>query len=183
MVPRVARTRTLPHGSTPSQTQCMLATSRKTHRRLLVPLETAWGVLAGTATAVGVVAAGLTYGVLISGVLSLSIAVLVGTSLWAVKGEVAMSPGFVVRATVWTSWAVFVVIGLCGAFHWFGLIAVVVLTATAPVTVEGVGRLSRWVARRRRPVRSVGVTSDPVLLERRFRELVADIEPDDLTDR
>ena len=182
MVPRLLRTRTLPQGSAPSQTQCMQAIPRKTHHRLLVPLETAWGVLAGTATAVGVVAAGLTYGLFISAALSISIAILVGTALWTVKGEVAMSSGFVVRASAWTSWAVFVVIGLCAAFHWFGVVAVAVLTVTAPVTVEGVARLSRWVARRRRPARSVGVTSDPVLLERRFRELVADIEPDDLQD-
>jgi hypothetical protein len=157
----------------------MSVTAHDLRRRTRAGWETAWAVLAGAVTAVGLVTAGLTFGPVVTVLLLLSLAVLVYTALWTVRGEIKMTSAFVTEVSVWAAVVVVVVSGLCSTFKGFGILPLGLLAISSPWTLGALPHVRRRLFRRQRPSRPVGVTTDAELLDRRFRELVAPIDPDD----
>jgi hypothetical protein len=86
------------------------------------------------------------------------------------------------RTAAWAAVLTLVVTGVCAAFSWSGLLGLGVLAVSSPRTFAMLARLRQRLAARRQPARRTGVTSDPELLDRRFRELVARFDPDDPRD-
>jgi hypothetical protein len=130
-----------------------------------------WPVLAGTVIAVGVVGAFSAFGVvgLLLGYVTLSLFAVV--VVWGLSQEFAIDRSTVVRLGLEVPLGVLVLLGLCVFFPRTGLVIAAVVALGSPRALGLVARLRRRLMRR-----SVAANlGDPVVLDRRFDEIVSQL--------
>jgi len=139
--------------------------------------------MAGIVSALGVIGASRMYGALGFLVAYLGLWVFAVAMVWGLNASVGQRGSRV----VWTGFAsastLIVVVGLDQVLPGYGFLVAAAVGLTSPLALALLGRLRRTHGRRRSGPAAPGVLLDPILLNRRFEDIVAQFsESDDSTD-
>ena len=132
-----------------------------------------WPVLTGAVVAVGVVVATSAFGplmflVVYAGLSLFAVVTVVGLSL-----ETGIERSTALRIGLLSSLAVMVLAGLCQVHPNYGLLIGVMVGVTSPASLRLVARLRPRSGRRTTDVPAPGLLVDPVMLDRRFHDIVS----------
>jgi hypothetical protein len=131
-----------------------------------------WPLLGGTVTAVGVFGASRAYGMvglLMATVLLSPFAVVMA---WGLSEELGFRRSKAVPIGLGSTLVVLVLLGLSHLFGGVGLLVAVVTALSSPTVLGLVGRLRRRGGRRQNRAPVPGVLLDPIMLDRRFKDIV-----------
>jgi hypothetical protein len=134
-----------------------------------------WPLLAGAAAAVGLFAAGSTFGAVGLLIVYATLSMFAVVVVWGLSLEMGMQRSSVVPWGLYSALAVIVAVGLCQIHAQYGLLVGALLGLSSPATLALLAKARRRTAERRvgRAARPApGVLVDKAMLDRRFDDIV-----------
>jgi hypothetical protein len=92
--------------------------------------------------------------------------------VWGLADEADIPRSSVPRISLVATIVVLVLAGLCSLHPWYGLVTAALIGLTSPAALGLMARLAPRPPRRATGQETTGVLLDPVMLDRRFREIV-----------
>jgi hypothetical protein len=135
-----------------------------------------WPVFAGAVTAVGLFAAGTSFGILPVLVLYATLSLFAVVTVWGLSLEIGIDRSSVLGLGLYSSLGVLVLVGLGEVQPVYGPVVALLVGLTSPFVLGLLGRTRSRSASRQADEPATGVLVDTAMLNRRFDDIVSQLK-------